>query len=83
MPSGNSSNLPGIDSSASDLGAITLTSISVSNDSASDSVGLSDNVVAVTQLREKIILLDRQLKGKAAEMLKKEKTVRVPLYFLC
>lgn len=54
----------------------------MSNDSASDSVGLSDNVVAVTQLREKIILLDRQLKGKAAEMLKKEKTVRVPLYLL-
>ncbi len=35
-------------------------------------VNSSDNVIAVTQLREKVIALDKQLKSKNQELLKKD-----------
>lgn len=37
-----------------------------------DVVHVTDNVVAVAQLREKIMSLERQLKVKNGELLKKE-----------
>lgn len=40
-------------------------------------MSVNDNVVAVTQLRERILSLDRQLKNKTQELLKKDIKVRI------
>lgn len=49
-----------------------VTSTSINLDTANDIISVTDNVVAVTQLREKILSLDRQLKAKNQELLKKD-----------
>jgi chromosome segregation ATPase len=56
-------NIPSISSNTA-----TITS---KTDSSMD-VNSSDNVIAVTQLREKVIALDKQLKSKNQELLKKD-----------
>jgi hypothetical protein len=52
-------------------GSSTTATITSKTDSSMD-VNSSDNVIAVTQLREKVIALDKQLKSKNQELLKKD-----------
>ena len=58
-----------------------VTSTSINLDTASDINSVTDNVVAVTQLREKILSLDRQLKNKNQELLKKDVKVCLFVHF--
>jgi len=46
-------------------------------DPASDSISANDNVVTIAQLREQVISLNKQLKGKNQELLKKDVKVRI------
>lgn len=68
----SSSSSSGIMSSATTTISSTSASHMNGSDSSNGIMSVSENVVAVTQLKEKILSLDRQLKLKNQELLKKD-----------
>lgn len=76
-----SAKKPRLDITKTSNGSLTVPSSSTTttatmNDSSID-VNISDNMVAVAQLKEKILALDKQLKAKSSELVKKDVKVCV------